>query len=66
MRGWMEPEREQLGSEESQRIADSWGHLLRKYLGIRKLQQISSATGTALRDQNREALDRRSRLFPKQ
>jgi hypothetical protein len=66
MRALMEPEREQLGSEESQRIADSWGRLLRKYLGIRRLQQIFAATGQALRDQSREALDRTLRVFPKQ
>ena len=66
MRVLMEPEREQLGTEDSQRVADSWGRLLRKYLGIRRLQQIFAATGQALRDQSRQALDRTSRLFPKQ
>jgi hypothetical protein len=62
----MELEREQLGSEDSQRVVDSWGRLLRKYLGIRRIQQIFAACGAALRDQNRQALNRTSRVFSKQ
>jgi hypothetical protein len=55
----MEPERELLGTEDAQRVVDSWGRLLRKYLGIRRLQQIIPLGGAAdLRDNNRHSLDR--------
>jgi hypothetical protein len=58
MRVLMEPEREQPGSEESQRNGETWGRLLRKYLDIRRIQQIIPLRGAALQDLNRQALER--------
>ena len=48
------------------RAANAWWRLLRKYLGIRKLQVLWNAIGTALQDYEREARDRVASVYPRQ